>query len=148
MIPGPIGMASSAVAAGAYAAAGDRKQMLIAAAGIGAAAIGAGGAVMAFKAVKAANNANKARKAAATASNYSKMLADGRVRKYEKFKPAANPGKMIGSRKVKEVAPNGKKRVWYETYDKHGRVRQVRPFDNNGYRHYTFDKKGKFTGKW
>jgi RHS repeat-associated protein len=56
MIPGPIGMASSAVAAGAYAASGDRRQALIMAASIGASAVGAGSAVLAYKTVKVGKN--------------------------------------------------------------------------------------------
>ena len=54
MIPGPIGMAAAGVAAVSYAAAGDKKQAMIAAAGIAAAAVGAGGAVIAYKAAKSA----------------------------------------------------------------------------------------------
>ncbi|HEX8182830.1 MAG TPA: RHS repeat-associated core domain-containing protein [Candidatus Saccharimonadales bacterium] len=53
VIPGPIGMASAAVSAAAYAAAGDRKQALIAVATIGAASVGAGAAVKAAQAAKA-----------------------------------------------------------------------------------------------
>ncbi|HSX29729.1 MAG TPA: PA14 domain-containing protein [Candidatus Saccharimonadales bacterium] len=52
MIPGPIGMASAAVSAAAYAAAGDKKQALIMAGCVAAAAVGAGAAVQAYKIAK------------------------------------------------------------------------------------------------
>lgn len=50
MIPGPVGMAASAVSVVAYVVAGDKKQALIAAAGIALAAVGAGVAVAAARA--------------------------------------------------------------------------------------------------
>jgi len=52
MIPGPIGMASAAVSAAAYAKAGDRKQAALMVATIAAAAVGAGMAVKAVQASK------------------------------------------------------------------------------------------------
>ena len=64
VIPGPVGMAASGVAAAAYAAAGDKKNAVIAAAGIAAAAVGAGGAWQVAKTVKAAGGL----KAVATAT--------------------------------------------------------------------------------
>ncbi len=54
IIPGPIGMASAAVSAAAYAKAGDKKNACLMAAGIAAAAIGAGMAVKAAQAAKMA----------------------------------------------------------------------------------------------
>ena len=55
ILPGPIGMAASAVSAVAYAAAGDYKSATLAAVGIAAAAVGAGAAVkIAIKASKIA----------------------------------------------------------------------------------------------
>jgi len=60
MIPGPIGMISAGVSAAAYAKAGDRKNAIIMAAGIAAAAVGAGSATIAFRAAKIANTAKVA----------------------------------------------------------------------------------------
>jgi len=53
IVPGPIGMASSAVSAAAYAAAGDRKDAVIMAVGIAASAVGAGAAVKAVQVARA-----------------------------------------------------------------------------------------------
>lgn len=52
MIPGPIGMASAAVSAAAYAKAGDKKQALVMAGTIAAAAVGVGGAVKIYQMAK------------------------------------------------------------------------------------------------
>ena len=52
VIPGPVGMVTAGVSVVAYAAAGDKKDALIAAAGVAAAAIGAGAAVKAYKVAK------------------------------------------------------------------------------------------------
>jgi len=52
VIPGPVGMVAAGVSVVAYAAAGDKKDALIAAAGVAAAAIGAGAAVKAYKVAK------------------------------------------------------------------------------------------------
>ncbi len=83
------------------------------------------------------------------ASNYSKKLADGRIRQYEKFKVSRTPGKMAGAQRVKEFNPaTGKTKSWYQTVDHAGKVRQVRPFDGKGYRHYKFNTKGKYIGRW
>lgn len=83
------------------------------------------------------------------ANNYSKKLADARIRQYEKFKVSRTPGKMAGSQKVREFnSLTGKARSWYQTVDHAGKIRQVRPFDGKGYRHYTFNSKGRYTGKW
>jgi RHS repeat-associated protein len=71
IIPGPIGMAAAAVSVGAYAAAGDKKQALIAAATLAASAVGAGAAVKAAQAVKAA----KAVKVSSKAASLSEKLA-------------------------------------------------------------------------
>ena len=57
-----------------------------------------------------------------------KELDDGRIRFYEKLKPASKPGEMTGARHVREWDPNtGAKRDWYETLDHYGNIRQVRP---------------------
>ncbi|HUS25893.1 MAG TPA: PA14 domain-containing protein [Nevskiaceae bacterium] len=63
MIPGPIGMASAAVSAAAYAKAGDRKNAVLMAATIAAAAVGAGGAVKAFQVAKNAKAISNTAKA-------------------------------------------------------------------------------------
>ncbi|HSX16049.1 MAG TPA: PA14 domain-containing protein [Candidatus Saccharimonadales bacterium] len=60
MIPGPIGMVASGVAAVSYAAAGDKKAAAIACAGIALAAVGAGAAVTIYKVSKAATTVAKA----------------------------------------------------------------------------------------
>lgn len=81
-------------------------------------------------------------------SGTKRYLMDGRIRSYEKFKPAKKPGEMAGSRRVKEFNPRTQKtRSWYETVDRRGKVRITRPFDNKGYRHYVFNAKGKYTGR-
>lgn len=54
IIPGPIGMASAAVSAAAYAAAGDKKNAALMAAGVALAAVGAGAAVKAVQAARLA----------------------------------------------------------------------------------------------
>lgn len=66
---------------------------------------------------------------------------------YGKFKNARTPGEISGARKVKEIAPSGKTRSWYESYDHQGTVRIVRPFDGRGYRHYIFGRNGKYVGR-
>ncbi|MBL8032041.1 MAG: hypothetical protein JNK33_07020, partial [Candidatus Doudnabacteria bacterium] len=80
MVPGPIGMVASGVAAASYAAAGDYKSAAMAVAGIGLAAVGAGAVVGAAKIAKSASaasivakgaRAEKAVKAAGSAGNYS-----------------------------------------------------------------------------
>ncbi|MWK34590.1 citrate synthase [Actinomadura sp. J1-007] len=57
---------------------------------------------------------------------------------------------MAGRRAVREWDPTtGRKRLWHETVDHEGRVRQVRPEFNNGKKtHYMFDRNGRYTGKW
>lgn len=62
------------------------------------------------------------------AQNYSRKLADGRINSYGKFRPANKQGEMLGSRKVAQFNPRtGITRKWYETIDRSGTVRQVRP---------------------
>ena len=56
-IPGPVGMAAASVSAAAYAAAGDRKNAVIAASGIALAAVGVGGAVKAYQVAKSVKTA-------------------------------------------------------------------------------------------
>ena len=93
--------------------------------------------------------AGRGGKAAIDAGKYSKKLPDGRIRSYDKFRPANNLGPMVGNRKVKEYNPlTNKSRVWFETYDKSGKVRIVRPVEKGKKNHYMFDKKGRYNGKW
>lgn len=83
------------------------------------------------------------------AGKHSKRLPDGRVRSYDRLRTAKNPGAMVGSRKVKEYNQvTNKSRVWFETYDKSGRVRIVRPVQKGKKNHYMFNKKGRYDGKW
>lgn len=82
MIPGPIGMASAAVAAAAYAKAGDKKQAMIMAGSIVAAGVGAGavvGGVKAFQAIKQSQNvARAARVVAMPAKNAARSVTKER----------------------------------------------------------------------
>jgi RHS repeat-associated protein len=64
IIPGPIGMVASGVAAAAYLVTGDYADAAIAAAGIALAAVGAGAAAVAAKAARAAEVGADAAKAA------------------------------------------------------------------------------------
>lgn len=83
------------------------------------------------------------------ASNYSRKLPDGRINTYGKFRPSKTPGRMAGGQKVKQYNPRtNQTRSWYQTVDHRGKVRQVRPFDGKGYRHYTFNSQGRYTGRW
>ena len=81
-----------------------------------------------------------------------KELDDGRIRFYEKLKPASKPGEMAGARHIREWNPKtGAKRDWYETLDHYGNIRQVRPdpYLTDGIKvHYMFDAIGRYIGKW
>ncbi|EPX57569.1 hypothetical protein D187_004913 [Cystobacter fuscus DSM 2262] len=92
------------------------------------------------------------RQAAKYGSDGVKALANGRFRFYGEIMPATKPGEMIGRRVVREWDPvTGAKRIWHETIDQQGRVRQIRPEESvtGGKKvHYTFDKDGNFTGSW
>jgi RHS repeat-associated protein len=82
MIPGPIGMASAAVSAAAYAAAGDKKNATLMVVGIAAASVGAGAAVKAAQvATKVAPRAGAAMKVAKTVSAVSANGASAAVEK-------------------------------------------------------------------
>jgi hypothetical protein len=61
--------------------------------------------------------------------DFFRVLTNGRIRYYDKFKPAATPGSTVGARMVVEVdATTGQvTRTWYESYDIQGRVVQVHP---------------------
>lgn len=112
-----------------------------------AASIKAGKSISSTK--KAVQAAAKVRSGTVGAGSYSKKLLDGRIRSYDRWRPANKSGTMSGARKVAEFNPlTGQTRKWTETYDKKGRIRTVRPFDNKGYRHYSFDAAGKYKGKW
>jgi|GEM_PF-318112 len=79
IIPGPIGMIASGVAAASYALAGDKKNALICAAGIAAAAVGAGAAVKAFQvAAKVAPRAGQAAKMATAATKGVNVVYHGK----------------------------------------------------------------------
>ncbi|WP_028235174.1 hypothetical protein [Pseudobutyrivibrio sp. MD2005] len=81
-----------------------------------------------------------------------KELENGRFRFYEEIKPARTNGEMAGARHVRERDPySGLKRDWYETIDRNGNIRQVRPDPNitGGVKvHYMFDSEEKYIGKW
>ena len=78
-----------------------------------------------------------------------KKLANGKIRYYEKAKPANNPAEhRKESRLVIEYNPEtDQKRAWLETIDSDNKVRMVRPEKNNNTKtHYEFDKNGKYIG--
>lgn len=127
IIPGPIGMIASGVAAVSYAAVGDYKNAAIAAAGIALAAVGAGAAVIAVRAARAgeaikdgvqaaqavekvvdtAVKAEKAVDAAADAGKAGDVLLDtNAVFKFSKAEKLLRPGErpVISETVVQEVA--------------------------------------------
>jgi hypothetical protein len=61
--------------------------------------------------------------------DFFKVLENNRIRYYDKFKPARNPGSTAGARMVLEVdSTTGEvTRTWYESYDSQNRVVQVHP---------------------
>ena len=78
-----------------------------------------------------------------------KKLANGKIRYYEKAKPANNPAEhRKETRLVIEYNPEtDQKRAWLETIDSDKKVRMVRPEKNNNTKtHYEFDKNGKYIG--
>lgn len=76
-------------------------------------------------------------------------LGDGRIRYYGKTREPATPGEMRGARTVREYDPRtGQSRMWQETLDHEGRIRQVRPHTSGPKVHYSFDADGNYTGKW
>jgi len=98
---------------------------------------------------RVAINAARKQTTKKVASNYSRKLPDGRINSYGKFRPSKTPGRMTGGQKVKQYNPRtNKTRSWYQTVGRNGKVRQVRPFDGKGYRHYTFNSQGRYTGRW
>jgi RHS repeat-associated protein len=76
IIPGPIGMASAAVSAAAYAKAGDKKQALMMASTIALAAVGAGGVVKAYQVAKKAEVGTKIASKAWTAGKIGSKQAN------------------------------------------------------------------------
>ncbi|EFG27589.1 hypothetical protein HMPREF0400_01996 [Fusobacterium periodonticum 1_1_41FAA] len=78
-----------------------------------------------------------------------KKLTNGKIRYYEKAKPANNPAEhKKETRLVIEYNPEtDQKRAWLETIDSDNKVRMVRPEKNNNTKtHYEFDKNGKYIG--
>lgn len=78
-----------------------------------------------------------------------KKLTNGKIRYYEKAKPANNPAEhRKETRLVIEYNPEtDQKRAWLETIDSDNKVRMVRPEKNNNTKtHYEFDKNGKYIG--
>ena len=62
-----------------------------------------------------------------------KTLPDGRVRYYDKERPANTPGPTRGSSFVTEYNPKtGSVRQWNESYDQAGNVNRVHPKSING----------------
>lgn len=101
VIPGPIGMAAAGVSAAAYAAAGDKKNALIMAAGVAAAAVGAGSVVVAYKGVKAAGAVSKVAHVAQDA---------GAARKITGYTKHAM-GRMAGTRGGPQMSPQAVKYI-------------------------------------
>jgi hypothetical protein len=81
-----------------------------------------------------------------------KELENGKLRSYGEIKAAAKEGEMAGARLVREWDPaSGGKRIWYETVDHAGNIRQVRPDPSvtGGVKtHYMFDINRNYTGSW
>ena len=76
-------------------------------------------------------------------------LESGRIRYYGEISPARVEGEMAGRRMVREWDPeSGAKRMWHETVDHGGNIRQVRPQLGSVKVHYTFDASGNYTGSW
>jgi hypothetical protein len=74
-------------------------------------------------------------------------LDNGRIRYQGMPAPARTRGEMMGRRVVREWDPKtGRKRIWHETIDWHGRVRIVRPEKGEPKVHYLFDQFGKYEG--
>jgi hypothetical protein len=74
-------------------------------------------------------------------------LPNGNFRYYPEITPARKPGRMIGTRVVREWNPyTGEKFTWLETLDSHGRVRIIRPQIEGPKVHYYFDEQGKYIG--
>ena len=78
-----------------------------------------------------------------------KKLTNGKIRYYEKAKPANNPAEHRKETRlvIKYNPETGQKRAWLETIDSDKKVRMVRPEKNNNTKtHYEFDKNGKYIG--
>ena len=78
-----------------------------------------------------------------------KKLTNGKIRYYEKAKPANNPAEHRKETRlvIKYNPETGQKRAWLETIDSDNKVRMVRPEKNNNTKtHYEFDKNGKYIG--
>jgi hypothetical protein len=96
IIPGPIGMISSGVAAASYAAAGDKKNAVLMATCIAASAVGAGGAVVAFKAAKGVGTAVKTVQATRVGSILTRGGAEVKIGSRLRISPLGNSG-AVGS---------------------------------------------------
>lgn len=76
-------------------------------------------------------------------------LPDGRIRYYGELEAAKKPGEMVGRRVVQELdSKTGNVRIWHETLDASGNIRQVRPQLGPDKTHYRFDEDGNYIGKW
>ncbi|MFN8077532.1 MAG: DNRLRE domain-containing protein [Kineosporiaceae bacterium] len=84
------------------------------------------------------------------AGKVTRVLKDGRIRTYGRFRPARTPGRTAGNRHVKELNPStGRTRHWEESYDHDGRVIQVHPKrGSTPTKHYVFDGYGRKIGSW
>jgi hypothetical protein len=73
----------------------------------------------------------------------------GKIRYYGELNGAKTPGTMVGRRLVREWTPDKNAyRTWHETIDQKGRIRIVRPENNDGIKsHYLFDENGAYQGK-
>lgn len=61
------------------------------------------------------------------------ILPDGRIRYYDKERPARTPGPTRGNSYVVEYNPKtGQVRSWAESYDKNGNVNRIHPKTLNG----------------
>jgi hypothetical protein len=77
-----------------------------------------------------------------------KNLTRGKIRYYGELAGSKKPGPMVGRRLVREWNYcKNEYRTWHETLDKTGRVRIVRPENNNALkRHFIFKEDGSYGG--
>ncbi|OQX04937.1 MAG: hypothetical protein BWK80_52935 [Desulfobacteraceae bacterium IS3] len=84
-------------------------------------------------------------------SKVRRILPDGRIREYGKFRPSGKPGLTVGQRSVKEIDPvTGETiRVWMENYNDSGEVRIVHPYKPDDLGHLRVDPStGKVIERW
>lgn len=84
-------------------------------------------------------------------SKLRRILPDGRIREYGKFRPSEKPGPTVGQRRVKEIdSVSGETtRVWMESYNDCGEVRIIHPYKPYDLGHLRIDSStGKVIERW